>query len=169
MSQQPQSMRGEMTLIPTKVADEITELPNTSWHSVGSWLNLITRSAGPKQGLRSLSFRVLVCIEESSYIQYWLNKWELRAVVQDPRTVGPCLVQFSRETSSKAARKSEQPFTQTLYSSDTTCTAKLLCFQTAPAAEMPQKMNLIFADHPRHCTGQAHHQLSHADVFTWWM
>lgn len=59
-------MRDEMTLIPTKVADEITELHNTKWQSVESWLYLIARPAAPKQGLRSLSFRVLVCLEEES-------------------------------------------------------------------------------------------------------
>lgn len=165
MSQQPKSMRGEMNLIPTNVAGEITELHNTNWQPVESWLNLITRSVAPKQGLRSLSFKLLRCREENSNRKSWLNRLELQAVVQDPKTSGPCLVQFIREASSKGP----EPFAQALYSSDTTCTAKLLCFQTSPAAEMPEKMKLIFADHPRHCTEHTHHQLSHVDVFTSWM
>lgn len=166
MSQQPQSMRVEMTLIPTKAADEITELRNTSWQSVEGWLNLITRSTGTKQGLRSWSFIVLGCTEEeNSYRQSWLNRWELWAVVEDPRKQGPAW-SSSAEASSKAAGKREQPFVQAFYVSDTTCRAKLLCLQTASAAEIPEKMNLILADHPRHCTGHAYHQLSHVDVFT---
>lgn len=152
-----------MTLTPTKVAGETTELHYTNWQPVGSWLSLIARSAAPKQGLRSLCFRVLECREnENSYRQSWLNRLELPAVVEDPNTAGACLAQFSREAPSKGP----EPFAQALYSSDTTCTAKLLCFQTAPAAEMPENINLIFADHPRHCSGPAHHQLSHVDVST---
>lgn len=70
-----------MNLIPTNVAGEITELHNTNWQPVESWLNLITRSVAPKQGLRSLSFKLLGCREENSYRKSWLNRLELQAVV----------------------------------------------------------------------------------------
>lgn len=165
-----------MPLIPIKVADEKAKQCNRKWHGVEGWLSLTVRSTYTKQGLRSWSFK-----EPCASAPWWAQKNKIvRAGLrgensqQLSRTSRQQVPAWSGLAERYAAGSWKEGvaitlnFAQTLYRSHTTCGAKLLCLQTAPSSEVPpEKTNLkIFADHCTHCTGCAHHQLSHVDIFT---